>query len=377
VLSEKEKLARLKIIRSESVGPSIFWNLINLYGNGEKALQALPNFSKSVSKPLLACNDEKIEQELKNLKKIGAELIFFEDELYPPLLRTLPDPPPLLTLLGQKENVVNFFQKNIISVVGSRNASLHAKKFCTSLCEKLSDNGVIIASGMARGIDACAHVGSLKNGTIAILAGGINVIYPQENTKLYEEIAAKGCLFTEMPYNTAMQPQLFPRRNRIIAGIATGTVVIEAVEQSGSLITARFALEYGRDVFAVPGFPLDPRSIGCNNLLKDGAILVQNPQDIFDCLENRKIIQQSLFEERLQFAAKISDNDLEKTRKKILESLNTVPVTIDELISSIRIHPQEVLTALMELELANKISRLHGQRVCLAPGFENCSGNLC
>ncbi|MDR2681465.1 MAG: DNA-processing protein DprA [Holosporaceae bacterium] len=371
MLSEKEKLARLQIVRSGSIGPSLFWNLINLYGSGEKALKALPILSKSSTKPLEICSDEKIEQELENLKKIGAELIFFEDELYPPLLRTLPDPPPLLTFLGQKEKALKFFQKNIISVVGSRNSSIHARKFCTSLCEKLSDEDVIIVSGMARGIDTCAHIGSLKNGTVAILAGGINVIYLQENAKLYEEIAKNGCIFTEMPYNTAMQPQLFPRRNRIIAGISSGTAVIEAAEQSGSLITARFALEYNRDVFAVPGFPLDPRSIGCNNLLKDGAILVQNSQDILDHLKNRKIIQQTLFEERPIFAAKIFNGDLEKTRKKILESLNTVPVTIDELISSIRIHPQEVLTALMELELANKISRLHGQRVCLAPGFKN------
>ncbi|MDR3180249.1 MAG: DNA-processing protein DprA [Holosporaceae bacterium] len=374
MLSQKEKLARLKIVRSGSIGPSIFWNLINSYGDGEKALQALPIIFKSASKPVEVYSDQKVEQELENLKKIGARLVFFEDELYPPLLRTLPDPPPLLTFLGSLEKMGKFFQKNIISVVGSRNASLHAKRFCMSLCEKLSDEGVIIASGMARGIDTCAHMGSLKNGTIAVLAGGINIIYPQENTKLYEEIAATGCILTEMPYNTAMQPQLFPRRNRIIAGVSVGTVVIEAAEQSGSLITARFALEYGRDVFAVPGFPLDPRSIGCNNLLKDGAILVQSPQDILNYIENRKVIQQSLLEERPKFAAKISDHDLKKTQKKILESLNTVPITVDELISSIQIHPQEVLTALMELELANKISRLHGQQVCLAPGFENYDG---
>ncbi|GHU11895.1 DNA processing protein DprA [Alphaproteobacteria bacterium] len=366
MLSKKEKLARLKIIRSESIGPSTFWNLISLYGSGEKAIQALPILVRSAKRAFDICSDEKIEQEQEAMEKIGAEFVFLEDEFYPPLLRNISDPPPLLTMLGKKENVQSFFKKNIISVVGSRNSSIHANKFCTFLCEKLSNDGVVVVSGMARGIDTCAHVGSLKNGTIAILAGGINIVYPQENEKLYKEIVENGCIFTEMPFNTTMQPQLFPRRNRIIAGISSGTVVIEAAEQSGSLITARFAAEYGREIFAVPGFPLDPRSVGCNNLLKDGATLVQRPQDVLDCFENRKIIQQSLFEDRPVFSAKISEKDLEKTRQKILESLNSVPITIDELISSIKIPPQEVLTALIELELADKISRLHGQRVCLS-----------
>jgi DNA processing protein len=377
LLSKKEKLARLKIMRCDSVGPSTFWNLIKLYGDGEKALKAIPVFYKSrvfggfgnslsENKRFEMCSDEKINEELAALKSIGARIVFFEDDLYPPLLRNIPDPPPLLTILGNRDKVLSFYQKGIISVVGSRNSSIHANKFCRSLCYELSKKDTIVVSGLARGIDTNAHLGSLENGTIAILAGGIDVVYPQENAKLYDDIVKNGCILAEMPYGAAPQPHLFPRRNRIIAGISSGTVVVEATEQSGSLITAKMALEYNRDVFAVPGFPLDPRSVGCNTLLKDGAILVQRAQDILDHIENQKIIKTSLFENRDPFVIRNSEHDLEKTRTQIMNSLSSAPITIDELISCIKVSPQEVLAALLELELSNKIIRLHGQRVCLA-----------
>lgn len=340
--------------------------MINLYGSGERAINAIPTLSKSSGKALNLCSEEKIQKEINSMKSLGARFVFLEDELYPPLLRNIPDPPPILSFLGNKETVLSFYKKNIISVVGSRNSSIHANKFCTKLCDDLGKQDVVIVSGLARGVDTCAHFGSLEYGTIAVLASGIDVVYPPENHKLYNEIAQKGCLFAEMPFGTAPQSQFFPRRNRIIAGISIGTVVIEAAEQSGSLITAKIALEYDREVFAVPGSPLDPRSIGCNSLIKDGAVLVRNSQDVLDCIEDKKILYQSLFEEPKQFIARISDFDLEKTRKRILTSLNSVPITIDELISSIKVSPQEVLTALLELELAGKIIRLHGQRICLS-----------
>lgn len=368
-LTKQEKLARLRIIRSGSIGSSTFWDMIKLYGSAERAIKSLPALSKDLGKTLKLYSEEKIQAEINAMKSIGARFAFLEDELYPPLLRNIPDPPAVLAFLGNKETALSFYKKNIISVVGSRNSSIHANKFCTSLCDDLGKQGIIIVSGLARGIDTCAHLGSLTYGTIAILAGGIDVIYPPENHKLYNEIIKKGCLFAEMPYNTAPQPQLFPRRNRIIAGISLGTIVIEAAEQSGSLITAKLALEYDREVFAVPGSPLDPRSIGGNSLIKDGAVLIRNSQDVVDCIEDNKILHQSLFEETMPFIAKISEQDLEKTRKKILTSLSSVPITIDELISCIKVSPQEVLTALLELELAGKITRLHGQRVCLALNY--------
>jgi DNA processing protein len=379
VLSKKEKLARLKIIRSGSIGPSTFWNFLKVYGSGEKLLKVLPvlyrsqaktfdgsdRSSDSSSKHFELCSDEKIEEEFAALKAIGGRIVFFEDELYPPLLRNISDPPPLLTILGEKSRILDFYNRNIISVVGSRNASIHASKFCSTLCSELSRENTVIVSGLARGIDTSAHLGSLENGTIAVLAGGINVIYPQENARLYEEIVKKGCVIAEMPHDTAPQPHFFPRRNRIIAGMSYGTVVVEATAQSGSLITARMALEYDRDVFAVPGFPLDPRSVGCNTLLKEGAILVQSARDILDYLEDRRVIKKSLLEGREPFTAQVSEHNVERTRTQIINSLSSVPVTIDELIASIRVPPQEVLAALLELELSNKIVRLHGQKVCL------------
>lgn len=364
MLSRKEKIARLKIWRSGSVGPSTFWNFISLYGNGERALRAIPMLYKS-RKNLSICSEEEIKKEFGNLKNLGAWMVFFEDELYPPMLRNIPDPPPVLTILGSKETARKFWAKNCISVVGARNASLHAQKFCLSMCKELSEHDIVIVSGLARGIDTNAHLGSLEKGTVAVLAGGINMVYPQENMKLYEDIAKKGLVIAEMPYDTPSQPQLFPRRNRIIAGISSGTLVVEAAEQSGSLITANMALEFNRNVFAMPGSPIDPRSFGCNKLIKDGAILVQSAQDILDHIQNQKIITPNLMEPPVVLP-KISSRDLKKVRKSIMDSLSSVPITIDELISSSKVSPQEVLTALLELELSNKIVRLHGQRVCLS-----------
>lgn len=371
-LTKQEKLARLRILRSGSIGVTTFWNMIQLYGNGIEALHAIPMLSKSALKKTELRSEEEVLEELIKLKKFGARIVFLEDELYPPLLRNIPDPPPVLTFFGNKERIKEFYKKNMISIVGSRNSSIHANKFCRSLAEELGKNDIVIVSGLARGIDTCAHQGSFESGTIAVLAGGIDVIYPQENSKLYKQIAEKGGIFTETPYGTSPQAQLFPRRNRIIAGMTYGTVVVEAAANSGSLITAKFALEYNREVFAVPGFPMDPRSIGCNSLLKEGATLIRNAQDIIDSINERKIIHQSyLFEERESFNTKISERDLEKTRKIILEALSLVPITIDELISSIKVSPREVLTALLDLELSGKIARVHGQRVCLTPDSQN------
>jgi DNA processing protein len=367
VLSKQEKLARLRLIRSPSVWLSTFWHLMQLYGSAEKAIRALPKLSQSSGKTLELGNEEKIFAEIEALRRIGARLVFWEDELYPPLLRNISDPPPVLAFLGNKEKSLQFYRRDMVSVVGSRNASVHACKFCSSLCKELSSNGLVIVSGLARGIDSCAHLGSLENGTVAIFAGGINVVYPSENAKLYDEIIKNGAVFAEMPYDTPPQPKLFPRRNRIIAGMSCATIVVEAAEQSGSLITAKMATEYGREVFAVPGFPLDPRSVGCNRLLRDGATMLQKADDVLEFIENRRVLPKVLLDDsHISFTPKISERDLEKTRQKVLKALSTVPITIDEMIAHIDISPQEVLTALLELELANKIIRLHGQRVCLS-----------
>jgi DNA processing protein len=362
MLSKDEKIARLKLIRTESTGSSKFWELMEAYGSAGVALSKLPRTAKNIC----ICDDETIDTEISNMKSFGARFVFFDDNLYPPLLRNIPDPPPVLSFVGNKEKVLSFYKKNTISVVGARNASIHAIKFCDTLCRDLGKNDVVTVSGLARGIDASVHANSLETGTIAIVAGGVDIIYPRENTKLYGDILKNNGIFSEMPFGTAPQPQLFPRRNRIIAGISYGTAVIEAAEQSGSLITARMALDSNRAIFAVPGSPADPRSSGCNKLIKDGAILIRDARDILDHLESKKIIPYQMFDDNYPSLSRPLEKDAEKIRKKILDSLSFTPITIDELISCIKVSPQDVLTVLLELELANKVVRLHGQRICLA-----------
>ncbi|MDR0556203.1 MAG: DNA-processing protein DprA [Holosporaceae bacterium] len=365
MLSKEEKLARLRLYRSESIGPTRFWELINEYGSAVTVLTKGSGIFPRAEKKQNICGKERIEEEIAAMKAAGARFVFFEDELYPPLLRNIPDPPPVLSFLGDKDKVLDLFQMDVVAVVGARNASIAGCKFCQILCKDLGARDVVTVSGLARGIDTCAHAESLETGTIAVVAGGINVIYPRENTALYNEIIKKNGIFSEASFNTPPQPQLFPRRNRLIAGMSYGTAIIEAAEQSGSLITARMALDYNREVFAVPGSPLDPRSIGCNKLIKEGAILLLSVNDILEQLEAKKI---TLRRQTSPILTKTIDIDLELTRKKILDSLSSIPITIDELISCIKVSPQEVLSALLELELANKIVRLHGQRVCLALG---------
>lgn len=351
MVSKEEKIARLRLARTETIGPTSFWALLEKYSSAETALKSVRQYHALYS-------DENLQQEIEEMKKIGGRFVFIEDALYPPLLRNIPDAPPVLSFLGNKEKVLSFYKKKMVSIVGARNASIHSMKFCEKLAKDLSDRGVVIVSGLARGIDTAAHTAAI-NGTIAVIACGVNVVYPQENQKLYEQILEHGGIFSEMPVNTAPQPKLFPRRNRLIAGMSLGTVVVEAAEQSGSLITARMALEYDRDVFAVPGFPMDPRSAGGNALLKSGAILVESSQDILDHFESQiEIPYQKTKQKPLE--------DLNETKEKIINSLSTVPITIDELISSIKVSPQRVLEALLELELSKKVVRLHGQRVCLA-----------
>lgn len=355
-LSKEEKLARLKLSRCESIGPTGFWALLDKYHSAENALSAL----KKAGKPLY--NDEALAHEIDLMTKLGGRFVFPEDALFPPLLKNIPDCPPVLSFLGDKNKVLSMYRKNMISVVGARNASIHSCKFCEVLSKELSERDVVIISGLARGIDSIAHKASLKKGTIAVIACGINIPYPQENESLYNEIIEYGGIFSEMPIDTPPQPKLFPRRNRLIAGMSFGTLVIEAAEKSGSLITAKMALEYGRDVFAVPGFPMDPRSVGGNALIKSGAILVQSSQDILDSLCEQ--IEIPLKKQPVM--QKISNENMEIIKEKIINSLSTVPITIDELISSIKVSPQGVLSALLELELTDKVVRLHGQRVCLS-----------
>lgn len=358
LLLDEEKFARLKLTRSESIGVRLFWRLIKKYSSAIESLKVMEDHSRKYK----ICENSVVEKEIESTKKLGAEFLFFEDELYPSLLREIVDAPPVLTFLGSKEKLAEFNKKTLVSIVGARNSSIVANKFCRQLVTDLGCNDIVVVSGMARGIDSEAHKASITTGTIAVLASGVDVIYPPENKKLYEEIKEKGIIFAESPLGTAPQGHLFPKRNRIIAGLSTGTVIVEAAKQSGSLITAKYALDYGRDIFAVPGFPLDIKSEGGNNLLKQGAILTLSAQDILDHIFPQKMVQKELLFDNLKVQFGVHGEEI---HEKILNLLSFTPITIDELVSSLGVSLQEVLPVLMELEIENKVTRLSGQRISL------------
>ncbi len=361
LLSDEEKFARLKLARSESIGVRLFWRLIKKYSSAVESLKALKDYPRKYK----MCEDSIIEKEIENAEKSEAKFLFFEDELYPPLLREIVDAPPILTFLGSRKKLEEFNKRPLISVVGARNSSIVANKFCRQVVTDLGRSNIVIVSGMARGIDSEAHKASVSTGTIAVLASGVDVVYPPENKKLYEDIKENGIVFAESPLGTAPQAHLFPKRNRIIASLSSGTVIIEAARQSGSLITAKQALEYNRDVFAVPGFPSDIKSDGGNNLLKQGAILTLSAQDVLDHVFSREMIQKEfLFDNsKIQF-----ESHAEEIHEKILNLLSFTPITVEELVSALGVSPQDVLPILMELEIENKIVRLSGQRVGLVKG---------
>jgi DNA processing protein len=311
------------------------------------------------------------ERELGALAKIGARLVCWGEPSYPATLAAVEDAPPVLTVLGADELLAS----PIVAVVGARNASANGRRLARELAAGLGEAGVVVASGMARGIDAAAHLGALSSGTVAVLAGGADIVYPEENRGLYDAMRRGGAILAELPLHAEPQARHFPRRNRIISGLALGVVVVEAAAKSGSLITARYALEQGREVFAVPGSPLDPRCRGCNDLLRNGAILTENAADVIDqlgpILQGRAPPPRPLpapkgrsFEEphSTLFSAPISDDD---ALALLLEHLSPTPVAVDELVRQCQMSAASVATLLLELELAGRIERHPGNLVSL------------
>jgi DNA processing protein len=281
-LSERQRLNWLRLIRSENVGPATFRALVNQFGSAEAALTALPMLSRrgGRTQSIHVCTEAEAEAELEAADRAGARLVAMGEQGYPPALAQVDAPPPLLYAKGKLE----LAESPIAAMVGARNGSAVGQKFTRQLATELGLEGFVIASGLARGIDTAAHLASLERGTIAVLAGGIDVVYPPENAELRRAIGDRGLLLTERSAGFAPRGKDFPRRNRLISGVSLGVVVVEAAERSGSLITAGFAGEQGREVFAVPGSPLDPRSAGANNLLKQGACLVTSVRDIVETL---------------------------------------------------------------------------------------------
>jgi DNA processing protein len=357
--SRDEKLARLRLIRSENIGPITFRQLVARFRSAEAALKALPDMARRGGKKTIKiCSEQDAKAELATAARLGMELICRGEAGYSPLLGHAEDAPPVIYAKGH----LHLLQKPAISLVGARNASAAGFRFAEKLAHDLGEAGYV-------GIDTAAHRGALGTGTIAVVAGGIDVIYPKENEALYAAIAEQGLIISEMPPGAIPQASHFPRRNRIISGLSSGVAVVEATLKSGSLITARYALEQGREVFAVPGSPMDPRSGGPNSLIRQGALLIEKAGDVIEALaasQRPKAYepQMSLFDEAV--AAAPPEADIEAAREMLLEKLSHTPVEVDELVRQSGLAVATVLVALLELEVAGLAGRQPGNRVTLA-----------
>ncbi|NVO14730.1 MAG: DNA-protecting protein DprA [Rhodoplanes sp.] len=365
-LTDEQRLDWLRLIRSENVGPRTFKALLNRYGGARAALAALPELARrggAVRAPHVATLAE-AEREMVAGRRLGVRLVALGEPDYPPALQAIDDAPPLIGVRGKLE----LLQQPAVGIVGARNASAAGLMFAERIARELGDAGFAIVSGLARGIDGAAHRGSLSRGTIAVVAGGQDRPYPPEHTELLEAIAGAGAVVSEMPMGWIPRGRDFPRRNRIISGLVMGVVVVEAARRSGSLITARRALDHGREVFAVPGSPIDPRSEGTNDLLKQGAGLVTSAADVIAALE--PMLGKS-FERPLDEPAPITlplPFDLPadgQARDGITALLGPTPVGVDDLIRWSGAAPATVLTTLLELELAGRLDRQRGGRVAL------------
>ena len=360
-MDREERLAHLRLIRTPNIGPMTFSLLLQRYGSAAAALRAVPELAKRGGRTLKPASRADAEAEMQANAAAGATLLFKGGEGYPERLAQFDDAPPVMSFRGS----AHLLARPAIAVVGARNASINAQRFAQSLAEELAAEGYVIVSGLARGIDAAAHNGALAGGTVAVIAGGIDITYPPENTDLHESIAEAGLLLAEMPPGTQPTPRHFPIRNRIISGLALGVVVVEAAERSGSLITAREAGERGGEVMAVPGSPLDPRSAGCNHLIREGATLVRGTADILECLARPS--GASLPDPAEWQQARLSPGspeDIDKCRAAILEALGHEGTDIDEVVRWCGSPAATVLAAILELEIAGRITRHHGNRVC-------------
>ena len=354
---------RLRLVRSPGIGPVTYRQLIARFGSAAAALEAVPDLAArgGGKAPRLASRSD-AEREIGRVEALGGRYLALGQGLYPRALAELDDAPPLLTVKGD----LRLLDKPLVAIVGARNASATACRFARQLAYDLGQQGVVTVSGLARGIDSSAHDGSLETGTIGVIAGGLDVFYPSENEARQKALFERGLVIAEMPPGTEPRARHFPYRNRIIAGLSLGTVVVEAAPRSGSLITARLAAEAGREVMAVPGSPLDPRAQGCNQLIRDGATLVQNAADV---LEAVRPIQPTLASPRAPFQPpepQWLDGD-GNALCLIEDLLGPSPVPVDEIIRLSGVPSGAVQMALLELDLAGRLDRHAGNKVSLRP----------
>ncbi|WP_421724640.1 DNA-processing protein DprA [Bauldia sp.] len=366
VLDDAQQLAWLRLIRSENIGPITFRRLINHFGSGTAAIEAVPTMAERGGRRIRLCPVDDAEREIDALGQLGGRFVAVGEFGYPPWLRHIADAPPLLAVRG----ALDCLARPAVAIVGSRNASVAGRKFAGQIATGLGSADYAVVSGLARGIDAAAHTAALQTGTVAVLAGGMDRIYPPDNVDLAEAIIAQGgAQITEMPFGWVPRGRDFPRRNRIVSGVALGVVVVEAATRSGSLITARLAGEQGRLVFAVPGSPLDPRAAGSNRLIKDGAHMVTEVADV--TAELAPMLDRPPPEPtEMGEPGKTGpgpDDVVDDDRSAVLSALSPSPIEIDEIIRFTGLTPGVVLLVLLELELAGRLERHGGQRVSLIP----------
>ena len=399
-LTDQQRFDWLRLVRSENVGPRTFRALITNCGGARAALKALPDFARrgGAARPIHVAAPEDIERELAAAHKLGVRFVALGEPDYPPLLRQIDSAPPILALRGRAEAL----KRAAVAIVGSRNASAAGLMFAERLARGVGEAGYVVVSGLARGIDQRAHVASLETGSVGVLAGGHGKPYPAEAVPLMERMVNVGAVVSEMPIEWEPRGRDFPRRNRIVSGLGLGTVVVEAARGSGSLITARFALEQNRQIFAVPGSPLDPRAEGTNDLLKQGASICTSVEDVLTALEPVRSSDLGAMLEvggepgeplwgeqpllgvdpestpRTRAGDEFDDaagtayqagEDAEAARQRIIALLGPPPITLDELGRAAEAPPRAVRVALLELELAGRIE-YSGERVALRPGTD-------
>jgi DNA processing protein len=363
-LSDAERLDWLRLIRTENVGPVTFMDLLGRFGSAGAAREALPELSRRGGRqaPLRVYAKDAAQAEIDATSELGAKLIARGEPDYPSALAAIENAPPLITARGR----IELLGSKAIAVVGARNASANGVRFARQIATDLGAAGYVIASGFARGIDTAAHGGALETGTIAVMAGGVDIIFPPENEKFYATMIERGVAISDRAPGYAPRAKDFPRRNRIISGLSVGVVVVEAAMKSGSLTTARMALEQGREVFAVPGSPLDPRCRGTNDLLRQGATLTESADDVLrelGAITTRPLAEPAPIAPAAQ--PPNDGSDLAKARVLVNEKLGPNPVAVDEIIRQCHLSPPMVLQVLLELELAGRLARQPGNQVYL------------
>lgn len=362
--TNEERVLWLRLLRSRRVGISTFFRLMGEHANARAALDALPEIARAAGVlDYSICPEGVAIAEIRAARAAGAQMICYNDDNYPTALADIPDPPPILWAIGN----IPMLSRPMVAMVGARNASSLGTRMARKLSEELVEAGFVVVSGLARGIDTAAHLAALEGGTIAVQAGGIDIVYPKENAHLTDDIGKSGLRLSEIAMGTQPQARHFPRRNRIISGLARAVIVVEAAARSGSLITARDALDQGRDVLAVPGHPFDARAFGCNALIRDGATLVRSASDVIDAIGAAQPAP-SPAPEPQQPAPKPARSlrDTANLHSEILARLGPSPVAEDQLIRDLDLSSQQVTPELLNLELDGKIKRAAGGLLSLA-----------